>query len=92
MDPSTRETEKFVYNVKSSAASGCVSNSHFGRSFQKENFKIYENLSVDLVKPFEKKDSTVIVEADVDDEGSETNGHEKYLLFSKGGLHLILLS
>ena len=69
--------ETFVYNLNTSAASGCVSNSYFGRTFDKEKFKINENLAVDLLKPIEKRDSIIIIRADIDYKGSETNGHVK---------------
>ena len=84
--------ETFFYYVKTSAISGCVTSSHFGGVFSQQNFKIIENLSVDILNPIQQKDSNITIEVDIDDEGDETNGYEKYILFSKNTTTSTLLT
>ena len=75
--------ETFLYYVKTTATSGCVTSSYYGEVFSQEKFKINENLSINILNPFKQKDSNITIVAEIDDEGDETNGYEKYILFSK---------
>ena len=80
--PSCSPHTRRMFEVKTFATEGCLASSHYGETFDSDNFQNYEEFSGYIKKPI-NEDLVLLTEVELDSEGSETEGNEKSIMNRK---------